>query len=257
MKAIVPWIGGKVRLSSWIIDYLGNHEVYVEPFGGGAGVLLNKEESKVEVYNDIDENVVQFFQTLRNRGAALQEWLSNVPYSRKLYREWKADYLEGDYPDDPVVRAGRYFLVCTASMQADKTKMNGFKASRSTNRAKTFFNKVESMKWFVERMRKVVIENRDFEDIVSKYDGSDTLFYLDPPYVGVGDAYYRHEGLFPHDRLASVLRSLDGAFALSYGSDVPDEILRACEEQGWVKHRRMNKQDTNRNDVKEHLITNY
>ncbi|MBV6573885.1 DNA adenine methylase, partial [Acinetobacter baumannii] len=81
---LIRYHGGKFRLSDWIISFFPNHNVYVEPFGGGASVLLNKEPSRVEVYNDLDDDVVNFFKVLRNKELAKQlaEAIYLTPYSR-------------------------------------------------------------------------------------------------------------------------------------------------------------------------------
>ena len=257
MNCLIPWIGGKVRLSSWIIPHFPEHTCYVEPFGGGASVLLNKDPSTVEVYNDVDRDVVQFFETVRDHGDELEEWVTHVPYSRELYTEWKRDYLAGEYPEDPVERAGRYFLIATGSMQGDKTTLNGLKASRVSNRAKTWRNKVDQLEWFTERLRTVVIESMDYADVLAKYDGPETLFYLDPPYVDVGDDYYQHEGEFRQDEFAASLVDVEGYCVVSYGVDVPREITELVEEHGWCEVGKTTRQDTNREEVKERLFCNF
>nr|WP_284010312.1 DNA adenine methylase [Halomicroarcula sp. YJ-61-S] len=82
--AVFPFPGGKSRLASWILQEVPEHECFVEVFGGAAGVLVNKdtERSTVEVYNDLDEDLVHFFEVLREQPDELVEWLSAVPYSR-------------------------------------------------------------------------------------------------------------------------------------------------------------------------------
>src|SRR5690349_9525748 len=77
----VKWHGGKHRLASRITALFPPHNTYVEPFGGAASVLLNKEPSPVEVYNDLDERVSRLFWVLREQGDELRRRLILTPYS--------------------------------------------------------------------------------------------------------------------------------------------------------------------------------
>jgi len=102
-----PYIGGKTHLSRWIADQLPQHTVYVEPFGGSASVLLNKPRSDIEVYNDLDRDIVQFFEVARDRPDELAEWVRRTPYSQELHSEWVEQFYNGERADDPIKRAGR------------------------------------------------------------------------------------------------------------------------------------------------------
>jgi len=109
-----PWPGGKTHYVGQILPFFPEHRRYVEPFGGSAALLLNKPKSYVEVFNDLDDDVVHFFQTVRERREELQEWLRTVPYSESLHEQWQGEYFDGHRPDDDVERAGRWlFLRCT------------------------------------------------------------------------------------------------------------------------------------------------
>ncbi len=103
-----PWLGGKTALAPRIIPYFPPHTLYVEPFGGAANVLLNKKPAKVEVYNDANSMLVNFFQVLRDddRKAALMRKLECTLYAREEY----ALALELLEDDDPVTRAWAFFV---------------------------------------------------------------------------------------------------------------------------------------------------
>lgn len=79
--------GGKAKISSWVISFFPGHKIYVESFGGAAGVLLNKEPSPLEVYNDLNSNLVTFFRVLRDKekAAELIRRLRLTPYAREEY----------------------------------------------------------------------------------------------------------------------------------------------------------------------------
>ena len=102
-------MGGKTTYVEEILAHFPEHRRYVEPFGGSAAVLLNKLRSYIEVYNDLDDDVVQFFRVLRNRREELQQWLARAPFSRSVYETWVREHYNGHRPDDEIERAGRWF----------------------------------------------------------------------------------------------------------------------------------------------------
>lgn len=183
-RPLLRWLGGKYRLASWIISHFPPHRIYVEPFGGAASVLLQKERSYNEVYNDLDGELVNLFQVLRgNRAAELLESLRLTPYAR-------AEYMAAFTPsDDPVERARRTIVRShlahgTGGVRLDRP--TGFRTdgpSGSTNVAGEWADLPEALGAVVERMRGVNVEQRPALDLISRYAGPDTLFYLDPPYM--------------------------------------------------------------------------
>jgi DNA adenine methylase len=78
-RALIRYHGGKFKLAPWIIGYFPEHRVYVEPFGGAASVLLKKERSAAEIYNDMDSEMVNLFRVVRDRGAELRKSLELTP----------------------------------------------------------------------------------------------------------------------------------------------------------------------------------
>lgn len=127
----VRYHGGKFRLASWIISHFPAHRCYVEPFGGGASVLLKKEPSEAEVYNDLDGDVVNLFRVLRHpeTSRALSEACALTPYSRDEFMQAYAP------ADNPVEQARR--LVVRATMgfgSAGATKgKTGFRLDTKRN----------------------------------------------------------------------------------------------------------------------------
>ena len=216
-----PYPGGKVSLAPWVIDHLADHETYVEPFGGAASVLFSKPRSDVEIYNDADRDVVQFFEVLRSRRDELLEYLRAVPYSRALYEEWSTAFFgDGDRPDDPVVRAGRWFALRYLTF-GGKVGRSGFAAFAGRNKPHTLKRQTERLDEFADRLRDVVLECGDYTEVLERYDDPDTLFYLDPPYAGA-DEYYA-EGGVGLERLRTTVEELEGDAIVSAGR-VPDDV---------------------------------
>lgn len=239
-RSVVPYVGGKSYHASWIIEHFPDHTRYVECFGGSASVLLNKPESLFEVYNDLDGDVANFFEVLRDRPDDLVEFLTPIDYSRSRFDDWReAFYGPEGPPSDPVERAGMYFFLHLASHVANSSRVAGMKTTGQGSPAKTLINKREALDDFAERFEGVVIENQDYKEIVERYDGAAghrpdrTLFYFDPPYLlERSDNYYKNRG-FDHEAFAETLADIESRFVISYGN-IPEAVgeldLRVVEK---------------------------
>lgn len=214
MRSPIKWVGGKHFQAKWIVSHFPPHRVYVEPFGGGAHVLCRKDPktSKLEVFNDIDGNLVNFLLVARERPQELVKALETLPYSRMLFNRWRKEPL----PDDPFERAVRWFYLLRSSFSGH-LGCSWCHAKRSGRNCPHWYQSaVHLIPQLAERFRLVQIEHLDFRECIEKYDGPETLFYCDPPYIGVED-YYR----FPfteedHRDLAKLLNNAQGLVALSY-----------------------------------------
>lgn len=261
--SVFPYPGGKGRKADWIISRMPPHTCYVEPFGGSGAILYNKPESSVEVYNDINGDVVQFFRVLRERREELEEWVRAVPYARDVYESWVSDYFDGYRPDDPVARAGRFFTLRYMQFSGEIAMRNGFKVRAKRSPSRTFDNARARLEELSERFRQVQIENSDYQDTFTRYDDSDTdvLFYCDPPYVG-GEHYYGRE--FDHSAFADALLSLESDWMVSYG-DLPTELtarligaVRSGREELYVIARdRRHRMCRSTSNATEHLVCSF
>lgn len=205
---VFPYPGGKTLLAPWIIKHLPDHHTYVEVFGGSGAVLANKPESPVEVFNDRDGDIVQFFQVLRDREDELREWLSNTPFAYDLHRKYAHQFFSGYRPDDAVERAGRFFYLRYSQFARKHTAYSGFRYSTQEDTASELRHATHDLEAFAERFRRVQLENRDYSEVFAKHDGPDTVFYCDPPYVKEGDALYSHSS-FDHGRFVDQLNQLE------------------------------------------------
>lgn len=175
--------GGKFRLARWISQHFPPHMTYVEPFGGAAGVMLRKDPSPVEVYNDLDGAVVNFFRVLRERRRELLQAVKNTPFSRA---EFDASFVI-DSPD-PVENARRYFVQAWQSYGGPRfSKRTGWKYQNALwQRQKQMIDlwnqSIRNLAVVADRLRSVQIESDDFLRVIARYDTPETLFYCDPPY---------------------------------------------------------------------------
>jgi DNA adenine methylase len=227
--------GGKWLLAPWIIEHMPPHRVYVEPFGGAASVLMRKPRSYAEVYNDRWETVVNVFRVLRDpvQACNLKRALELTPFSRDEF--FGAHHEEAD---DPVERARKTIFRSFAGFGSAATNgeyPTGFRANSNrsgTTPAQDWLNYPAEIPAFVNRMRGVVIENRDALDVIAQQDGDETLFFLDPPYVHStrnmqrGNAAYAVEMTdADHERLAEAARNAVGMVMLSgYHSALYDRL---------------------------------
>jgi DNA adenine methylase len=231
-RPLVRYHGGKWMLAPWIISHFPEHRRYVEPFGGGASVLLRKSRSFTEVYNDLDSEIVNLFRVCRDDGENLVRALSLTPFSRS---EFRASYLPAG---DPLEMARRTIIRSFQGFGSDGihshhvTGFRGFSERSGTTPAHDWANFPKALRLILSRMQGVVIEHQDALHILRKYDGPDALHYADPPYVhstrtcvdaGRG---YRHEMADEqHRELAEVLHTLKGAVVLSgYHSPLYDGL---------------------------------
>jgi DNA adenine methylase len=239
-RPVLRWHGGKWKLAPWIISHFPKHRVYVEPFGGAASVLLRKERSYAEVYNDLDEDVVNLFEVLRSAEASrLIELLRLTPFARL---EFEHAYIESR---DPIERARalivRSFMGFGSDGHNPDNGRTGFRANSNrsgTTPAHDWANYPDCLAVIVERWRGIVIECRAAVDVMRKHDGPDTLHYVDPPYLPEtrsvsgnrgkdGIRVYRHEMTrADHQALLVGLIDLQGMVVLSgYHSTLYDKAL--------------------------------
>jgi len=233
-RPVLRYHGGKWILAPWIISHFPVHKIYVEPFGGGGSVLLRKDRSFCEVYNDMDEEVVNLFRVMRDSASALRlcDLLSMTPFGRL---DFKAAY---ELSDDPIERARRlvvrsFFGFGSGSFNRDYS--TGFRAaSKQTGRphANDWANVPECLWHVTERLKGVTIECRDAFEVIRQQDHPEALFYLDPPYLQTtrptsNRKQYRFElGISDHFSLAKLLKSIKGKAILSgYASDLYDREL--------------------------------
>ena len=214
------WFGGKGKTAKQIIDRMPPHTCYVEPFGGAAHVIAQKPPISNEAYNDIDGEVVNFLLVARNEPDRLREACESLPYSKALYDKWKRE----QPPDDDFEKAVRFFYVNRSGIAKGNSDSSfstdtGWRHSREHNTARTYQSACNVIAGFAERMKTVMIDNRDFRDIFRVYDSPTTLFYVDPPYIG-REKYYA--GGFvekDHRDLADILNSIQGKAIVSYYED--------------------------------------
>lgn len=256
--SVFKYPGGKTQLFSWIESTIPAHHTWVEVFGGSGVVTANKDPSNVEVYNDADGDLVHFFVTLRDNGKELAEWLTQTPHSRKLHGEYAREFYDGYRPDDDIERAGRFFYLRYTQWGTKYTSLSGYNGGKERSQADSYQQAVDRLSEWQSRFKGVQIESQDFEDVIERYDGEETLFYCDPPYMDEGDDLYSHEGDFEHGRLVDALLKTEGEWLVSY-TRVPQPLQDAAvciEERDRKVRMRQGQGDWEKTNT-ERLVMSY
>ncbi len=197
---------------------------YCEPFAGSAAVLLNREPSPVETYNDIDGDVVNFFRVLRDQPDELSRVIALNPLSREEFHT--AIYGETEGVSD-IERARRLYVRARQARTdlAQTATLGRWANCKATSRAdmsgvvSRWLGGVEGLPEIAERLLRVQIENRPAADVIRLYDSPTTLFYCDPPYIhttrGDARAYSFEMTDKAHAELAYILNTIQGKAAIS------------------------------------------
>jgi DNA adenine methylase len=230
---------GKAGVTAdWVLSHVPAHECYVEPFGGGASVLLRKPRTLNEVYNDLCAEVCTFFRVLRDRK---EELIRAVRYTPFAEPEQRAAFVREDGLDDVEI-ARRFAVRSWQSIGHDAAtsyRNSGFRAGTKTvarDPGLDWRGLPESLDAAADRLQGVHIYERPYEYVLDKYDGERTAFYVDPTYLHETRAAehrkaYAHEmDTAAHILLSERLHALKGMVTLS-GYD--SELYRRLYAGWW------------------------
>lgn len=231
VKSPVNRIGGKYYLSGWLSEMIPSHVLYCEPFCGAGHLLFSKPVSKVEVINDIDNHLINFFAVIKDseKRQRLVEALDYMPYSRSIWQDIRGQWKEGNLPDNEIERASWWFYLNKTCFSGDQ-KRGGFAVPSTTGRnpVYSFRNTVDSMNTIAERLKNVCIENLDYKECIQRYDSEDTLIYADPPYLDTEHYYDRGNfSLQDHYRLSELLHKVKGKVMIThYSNELYDKLYK-------------------------------
>ena len=228
-RIVFGWYGGKFSHLDWLLPLLPICHHYCEPFSGSGAVLLNRESSPVETYNDIDGDVVNFFRVLRDCHEELIRVISLTPFSREEY--YQAIYGATTSISD-VERARRFYIRArqTRTGLAQTASLGRWANCKDTSRAgmsgvvSRWLGGIDALDEIAQRLIRVQIENRPAVDVIRLYDSPKTLFYCDPPYLhatrGDAKAYGFEMDEDQHREFAEAVNECQGMVAVS-GYDHP------------------------------------
>lgn len=217
-------------LAPWILEHLPAHRIYVEPYAGGASVLLRKPRVHAEIYNDLDGEITNLFRVLRSttEGRELVRQVRYTPFARREYEQ--AFQPAGD----SIEQARRTLIKAAMGFGSNSIhKRTGFRSGFTRNGqvpAGDWSRLPPALEQIIERLRGVIIEERPAAHVIQQYDTPQTLHYVDPPYphsTRGDDSRYRCEMTDDeHRELGGVLRSVRGMVVISgYACDLYDVEL--------------------------------
>jgi DNA adenine methylase len=218
MNSFLAYMGGKSLLTKKIIAKIPEHQCYCEVFAGAAWLLFRKEESKVEIINDINTNLVTLYRVVKLHLEEFIRYLKWILVARDEFDRFKIETPESL---TDIQRAVRFYFLLKSGYAArlDNPSFN----IATTSRPRLNLLRIEEELSAVHlRLSRVYVENRPFDSIISRFDKPDTFFYCDPPYYGFEDYYGK--GIFSRDdfqKLRDILGNIKGKFILSI-NDTPE-----------------------------------
>lgn len=262
VRSPIKWVGGKSRMRKKIIALLPKHSCYVEPFAGAAWVLFAKPPSDVEVLNDIDGELINFFRVVKEQP---EDFIRSFEW--ELVSREKFNHLAKANTEemDTIERAHRLFYLIMAGWGGEldyprfQTSISdGGHGNRLIGALKYLRTRIEPVH---KRLSTVIIENLDWEECIDRYDSTKTVMYLDPPYPGNG-VNYKHNmrDWSDHKRLATRLATTKCKWILS-SYDNP-QVRQLYDEYHLIEIEsfsgmRKSKKNTKRTKNQEVLVVNY
>lgn len=228
-KPIIPWMGGKGRLIDWIIPKFPEHQCYVEAFAGAGAIYFAKPPTRVEILNDVNNELVNLYRVLKHHPEELVRQFKWALSSRKIY-EWHQATPPESLTD--IQRAARFYYLQKLAF-GGKVEGQSFGTATTSPPRLNLFRLEEDLSQAHLRLQSTYIEHLSWEKVVQKYDREHTLHYLDPPYwdtAGYGVDFEWHH----YEKMAEMSKSIKGKMIISI-NDHPD--IRALFNGCYMESR--------------------
>lgn len=234
-RTVLKYPGAKWRIADWIISLMPQHKSYLEPFFGSGAVFFKKTPSRIETINDLDGEIVNLFQVIREQPTALERAVTLTPYSRKEYDLAWDIRNSGFMPYMPPVEMARLTLVRYWQTHGSRVRYKGgWKndlAGREYAYAVRYWSQLPS--WIsqtVERLKSAQIECGPAVDVIRRFQSPDVLIYANPPYLlsTRKQRMYTVEmaEIAQHEELLKALLAHPGPVMLSgYDNDLYNDML--------------------------------
>ncbi|MES2651258.1 MAG: DNA adenine methylase [Bacteroidota bacterium] len=227
LKTPISYYGGKQKLATKIISLIPEHTLYCEPFLGGAAIFYAKNASSVEVINDTNRELMNFYKVVQNDFVALETQIRISTHSRDLHRKASVIY---NFPDmfDEIKRAWAIWILSTQSFSSQLDGSFGYDKSKSTLVKKINNNKERFTEEMAIRLQNVCLECADALYVIRSRDAKESFFYCDPPYFNSDCGHYDGYSEQDFENLLKQLSSIEGKFLLSsYPSDILKQYTKA------------------------------
>jgi len=221
LKSPIKWMGGKSKSVKTILPLIPKHDCYVEPFFGGGWIYFAKEKAKVEILNDINGDLINFYEVIRTQ---LNEFISrfdNVLVSRELFLDYRKTMSNKSL--STIERAFRFYYVNQNAFGGlirynKKGECNSPFAINGKVFVQSGFWDNDKIKLAHERLKYTYIENDDYKNVLKKFDHKDAFIFIDPPYV-CKDGKYNGTNDFEYQELLEQCRNIKGKFILTLNSE--------------------------------------
>lgn len=230
MKTPISYYGGKQQLLSTILPLIPDHKIYTEPFFGGGAVFWAKQPSQVEVINDLNGAVVNFYQVLQSDYFELKRLVDGTLHSRGLYKHAMSIY-ELPHLFPAVTRAWAFWVVTQLGFSK---QIGTFAVNRENRGIVELSNRIAAFTdTYSERLKQTFIESNDACEVIKYRDTVDTFHYVDPPYV---DSDQGHYGGYMQEHFNVLLQTLAGCKGKFLMSSYPNaELSRYVVANGWYQ----------------------
>ena len=257
LKTPISYYGGKQTMLRHIIPLVPEHSVYTEAFAGGAALYFAKDPVEVEVINDINGNLVNFYRVLKTDFTALKNRVSGTLHSREEHEYAQIVY---DFPRffTSVERAWALWVLSKQSFASRLDGTWGYDKQKNSVPKKIQFAKDEFTEELSKRLEQTQIESTDALRIINSRDGINTFHFVDPPYINTDCGHYAGYNLMDFQNLMELLTVITGKFMLTmFPHPYLDQVL--AENKWKVKEveRTISASKTSRRKQKELIIMNY
>lgn len=200
-----------------ILPLIPGHRIYVEPFAGGAAVFFAKKPSKIEVLNDINGNIANFYSVVLNDFEALHKMVKCTLHDEFSHKIAQEIYFAEKPIDDKIKRAWAVWVLANMSFACDFASNWQWVKNKKDNwhPAIRVRNKRETFAFVKKRLKTISVHNTDALEVIQKRDGKDVFQYIDPPYVGARQGHYSGYSQGNFDSLLGLLPQLESKFLLS------------------------------------------
>lgn len=225
VKPALSWPGGKTKLLNHILPLITPHKCYCEPFAGGLGVFLAKDKSSIEVLNDANGDLVNFYRCVRFHPEVLIAELEFTLNSRQEFHDFRHQPGLTD-----LQRAARWFFRQRNCFRGSNLETFGVSPTSVGSASGSRSARMESIRQLNLRLDRAIIENLDWQKCVDVYDRTSTFFFFDPPYTDCDAGMYAAWKLSDVMVLRQRIARLRGSWLVTL-NDSPDirRVFAGCK----------------------------
>jgi len=235
-KTPITYYGGKQKLLSTILSKIPDHNLYCEPFLGGAAVFFGKQPSEVEVINDTNKELINFYRVCKERFLDLQSLVRVTLHSRKAHQDANVIYANPHLFTD-VQRAWAVWVMSSQSFSSILDGSWGYDKGKRTTTRKITSKREQFNEDLAIRLQDAQIECADALYIITSRDTDRSFFYCDPPYFNSDCGHYDGYSIEDFEKLLKTLAGIKGKFLLSSYQWSLESGVTVNKKSGYMKRK--------------------